>query len=373
MSVIRIGVDLRSLVGELTGIGVYTLSILEQLADDRELEFVGLTHAELNPSVDLDSLNLTIEVERSALGVLWQRVKLPRRLARGDLDLFWSPLLTLPPRPAVPSIVTVHDMTPLLFPRDHHWKVRLSTRPFLASSVAQAHSIVACSRTTADDVQRYFPQVAEKIRVVYNGVDEVFRPGDRGEIETIRREIGCGGGYLLFSGTLEPRKNVAGLLDAWQSLRDQLPSALPLVLTGPYGWHSRGLMQRIEALESDGVLYLGRLPRQRLIEVMRGASVFVFPSFYEGFGLPVLEAMASGVPTVTSSVSSLPEVAGDAALLVDPGDPAAIASAMRSILTRPELAADLGRRGRERSRSFSWRRTADAMRDLFRTASSRQS
>ena len=370
MKRLRIGIDLRALVPEPTGIGVATLSILEQLADDPKLEFIGLAHAAPHAAAQLDALGIEVEIASAPLGVLWQRLRLPRRLAKGDLDLFWSPLLTLPPRPAIPAVVTVHDLTPILLPQAHNWKVRLSTRPFMASSLAAAHTVVACSAATAADIERLFPDAAGKTRVIYNGVDPGFRPGEPQEIEATRRGLGLPDGFVLFCGTLEPRKNVLGLLAAWELLKTDRPASPPLVLTGPYGWHSQEAVARIRELEGVGVRHLGRLPRSRLMEVIRAASVFVFPSLYEGFGLPVLEAMASGVPTIASAVSSLPEVTGDAALLVDPNDAREIATSIDSVLAQPELAADLARRGVDRARSFSWRRAADEMREVFKAAAS---
>jgi len=376
-----VAVDLRALVPEATGIGVYTREMLLHLAALGGFDYLGLAHRE--PHSDrlggLREAGLSIEHQPAPLGVLWQQLRLPRRLARGDADLFWSPLQTLPVRCPVPSVVTVHDLTVLLMPDAHRAKVRFSQVPFLARSLARARRVVAVSAATADDLRFHFPQAFQadpgKLRVIHHGVSPAFRPAEAVERRAIREELGAPEGYLLYAGTLEPRKNVEGVLDAWLALRADDPGTPPLVLAGGYGWHSRSLLRKIERMRARGtreeggdLMVLGRVDDDRLARLYRGATVFVYPSFYEGFGMPVLEAMASGTPVVTSDRSSLPEVAGDAALTVRPEDPTVIAGAIRHLLANPNQAADLAGRGLERSRAFRWERSAAQMEEVFREA-----
>ncbi len=365
---LRIGVDLRALVARPTGIGYYTLGLLRAMSADQRFDFVGLAHGDVHAAEVLEELGIPVEVEPAPLGVWWQQTKLPRRLRRGDLDLFFSPLTTLPVRSDLPSVVTVHDLTALLYPETHRFKVRWSQIPFLGPSLRRARRIVAVSEATARDVRFAFPEVAEKVRVVANGVDEEFQPADSASIARVRAELGCPRGYLLYSGTLEPRKNLQGLLDAWEALADDEGDPLPLFLAGDYGWRNRSLLRRIERLEPRGVKYLGRLERWRLIEAMQAATVFVYPSFYEGFGLPVVEAMASGVPTVVSNRSSLPEVAGDAALQVDPEDARGLALAIRRLLHDQPLRARLVERGLARAGEYRWAKAGREMAAVFQEA-----
>jgi glycosyltransferase involved in cell wall biosynthesis len=365
-----LAVDLRALVPEATGIGVYTRELLLALTSgtDQPFRYLGLAHQQPRGAVALTEAGIPIEVEPAPLGVLWQQLRLPRRLSRGDVDLFWSPLMTLPLRSTVPSVVTIHDLTALLLPETHSWKVRWSILPFLEKSLERARRIVAVSEATAHDLRFHFPSCAERVRVVYEGVDPAFRPGSPEEIAAIRNELDAPAGYLLYVGTLEPRKNLGALLDAWQLLRREDPETPPLVLAGGYGWRSQGLVRRIEALKPQGVRALGRVDAGRLIRLLQGASVFVYPSLYEGFGLPPLEAMACGVPTVVSNVSSLPEVVGDAGVTVDPLDPGEIAGAIQTLLQNPERAAKLAERGRERARGFTWEAAARRMEEIFAEA-----
>ncbi len=368
MSIPKVAVDLRALVPAPTGIGVYTRSLLLALAARGGLRYVGMAHRPPREAGELAAAGIGIEHQDSPLGVLWQQLRLPKRLARGDLDLLWSPLHTLPLRCPVPAVVTVHDLTALLFPEAHTLKVRWSQLPFLRPSFERARRLVAVSEATARDLAFHFPQCAEKVRVVYSGIDPEFRPGAPEEIAATRRELGAPEGYLFYAGTLEPRKNVGALVDAWELLRAEDPHAPPLVLAGPYGWGSERLARRIAALQPEGLRSLGRVERSRLVRLFQAARVFVYPSLYEGFGFPAAEAMACGVPVVAADTSSLPEVVGDAGLLADPADAAAIAARVQAILTDAGRAADLAARGIERAGRFRWERTAAEMEEVFREA-----
>lgn len=375
-----LAVDLRALVPEATGIGVSTRETLRGLAGRGRFELLGLAHREPRGAGELLELGLRTEHQSAPLGVLWQQLHLPRRLARGDVDLLWSPLQTLPVRCPVPAVVTVHDLTVLLMPDAHRAKVRWSQIPFLAGSLERARRVVAVSKATADDLLFHFPQAfalrsgggdGDKLRVIHHGVSPAFRPADDEERGRIRHELGLPSGYLLYAGTLEPRKNVEGVLDAWLALRADDPATPPLVLAGGQGWRSKGLVRKIERVRAEGgadaraLHVLGRVTDDQLARLYRAATVFLYPSYYEGFGMPVLEAMASGVPVVTSDRSSLPEVAGGAALEVRPEDPGQLGGAVRHLLREPSLAEDLAARGLERASGFRWERAAAEMEEVL--------
>ncbi len=365
----KIAVDLRALVPAATGIGVYTRSLLLALAARGGMCYVGMAHRPPREAAELEAAGIGLERQEAPLGVLWQQLRLPQRLALGDVDLFWSPLITLPLRCPVPAVATVHDLTALLFPEAHTLKVRWSLLPFLRPSFERARRLVTISESTARDLAFHFPQCAEKIRVVYPGIDPEFRPGEAGEIAATRRELGAPEGYLLYAGTLEPRKNVGKLIDAWMALRAADRQAVPpLVLAGPYGWGSERLARRIAALAPEGLIAVGRVERARLVRIFQAARVFVYPSLYEGFGFPAAEALACGLPVVTSDTSSLPEVVGDAGLLADPQDAGALAGRIKALLDSPERAAELGRRGVERAGRFRWDRAAREMEEVFSEA-----
>jgi glycosyltransferase involved in cell wall biosynthesis len=390
----KVAIDLRALVPLPTGIGVYTRSLALALARRGGMRYLGLAHRPPRGAEELLAAGIEVEPRQPAsarLGVVWQQLLLPRRLRHGDVDLLWSPLLTLPLDCPVPGVATVHDLTVLLMPEAHRAKVRLSLLPFLAASLRRARRLVTLSRATAADLAFHYPASSEKVRVVYPGVDDEFRPGDAGEIAATREELSAPRGYLLYAGTLEPRKNVGALLDAWEGLAADDPSFPPLVLAGPYGWGSRALARRIAALAATAgaagtgpgpggrgglaqgaaggrLLALGRLDRAHLVRVFQAASLFVYPSLYEGFGLPPAEALACGVPAVVLDTSSLPEVVGDAGLLVPPGDAAELAAALSRLVADPGLAAELAARAPAQAARFRWERAAAEMEEVFREA-----
>ena len=363
-----VAVDARALVARPAGIAGYTRSLLLALAASGRYRYRAMAHARPSGADELEAAGIGVEHQPAPLGVLWQQLRLPRRLTRGDLDLLWSPLGTLPARSPVPTVVTVHDLTPVLLPELHRLKVRWSMLPFLERSIAGAARVVADSRSTAADLARQFPWSVDKTVVVYPGVDPVFWPATAERVAEIRHELDAASGYLLAVGTLEPRKNLGVLVDAWETLRDRDPTFPPLVVAGGYGWRSRRLAARLESLAGHGLTWLGQVSPELLVELYQGALALAYPSLYEGFGLPPAEAMACGVPVVASDRASLPEVVGDAGLLVNPERPEELAHALRRLVAEPALRQELGRKGLERCALFRWERAAAEIEEVFAPA-----
>jgi alpha-1,3-rhamnosyl/mannosyltransferase len=358
-----IAVDLRALVGQPTGIGVHTRELLLELARRGKYRYLGLAHRPVSGAGELAAAGIDLAVHAAPLGVLFQQLRLPAALRAQGVDLLWSPLQTLPWFCPVPAVVTLHDLTVYTHPEAHRAKVLWSQRPFLRRSLRQARHIVAVSRATARELEQRFPRLGDKLSVIHNGVDASFCP-DPGAAASIRQELALPGGYLLYAGTLEPRKNVGTLLRAWEAWQDADAQAPPLLLVGPYGWKSGALLGEIERLGRRGLRYLGHLERRRLIQVMQGAAVFAYPSLYEGFGLPPLEALACGVPTVVSDISSLPEVVGEAGWRVPPLDVAAWSAALREAWSARD---DDARRQRAVAWAarFRWPRAAEQLEAVF--------
>jgi glycosyltransferase involved in cell wall biosynthesis len=250
---------------------------------------------------------------------------------------------------------TLHDMTCWLMPEMHTTANVRANRQFAQNVLRRAAGCIAVSAHTRDDAARILGLDPEKIRVIYNGVaPEFFDAAPRVSAKP----------YVLFVGTVEPRKNIAGLLDAWAQLPAGLREEFDLALAGPAGWGHRQLLERLRAAP-PGVRWLGYVPEAEMPGLTAGAAAFVYPSLYEGFGLPLAQAMAAGVPAITSAVSSLPEVAAGAALLVDPRSPAEIRAALERLLLSPALRAELGARGRRRAEEYRWEVCAAKSWDFF--------
>ncbi|MDH7488469.1 MAG: glycosyltransferase family 1 protein [Anaerolineae bacterium] len=297
---------------------------------------------------------------RPPVRILWEQTFLPVELARRGIDLLHAMAFVTPMLSSVTSVVTVYDVSFALFPESfrpfNRWYLTTMTR----RSVRKARAVLAISQNTADDLHRLWGVPREKIHLAYCGVDDIFRPLPASEVASFREANGLPAQYILFVGTLEPRKNVVRLVEAFALLKKQdLPHKL--VLAGGKGWMYEPIFAAVERLGlASDVIFPGFVPRQELPLWYNGAAGFVYPSLYEGFGLGPLEAMACGTPVVVSDRASLPEVVGDAGLTVPPDDVSALAEAMAAILREPSLAAQLRERGLRRAGEFTWERTAQA-------------
>ena len=288
---------------------------------------------------------------------LWTHVRLSWEMARRPPDALFVPAHVLPIVHPRASLVTVHDLGYLYFPEAHPRRQRLyldlSTRWNARSA---AHLLADSEATKADLVARYGTS-PDKITVAYPGYDERLAPvRDPAAVEAAKARYGITGDYFLYLGTLQPRKNLVRLMEAFAKSEIRNPkSEIYLVLAGKRGWLYDDLFAQVSRLGLGGrVIFPGYVPDEDKSALLSGALAFVFPSLYEGFGLPVLEAQACGCPVITSATSSLPEVAGDAALLANPTDTAAIAAQMRAIAADPTLRAALVERGFANVRRFSW-------------------
>jgi glycosyltransferase involved in cell wall biosynthesis len=284
---------------------------------------------------------------------------LPSRLRA--CDLFHATNFAAPRTGATPLVVTVHDLALLRFPELGTAALRRIVEG-VRDSVATARRIIAVSQATRRDLIELLQVPEDKIRVVYSGCDERFRPMAPEVARTrVRERYGLAEPYILHVGTLEPRKNLERLVRAYTAVRQQQSIPQLLVLAGPRGWLFEGLLRVIRAAGlGPAVRLLGAVPADDLPALYAAAEVFTFPSLYEGFGLPVVEAMACGVPVIASTGSSLPEIAGDAALYVDPHDESALAAALYRVLTDAPLRLELRDKGLERARAYSWERCARA-------------
>lgn len=350
---LRVAIDGRALVGNRTGIGVHVAEIAARLGGG--IDPVVLSHAEIADREGLDSCHFV--VDRAPNGVLWQQLILPRVVVREECDVLWGPHATLPLALETPAVVSVHDLTSITMPHRHRLKTIVSFNTFIRASLEKAARIAAVSRLAADEVIRGFGISPSKIEIVPNGVSEFFTPGGAREAHEP---------FILYTGTLEPRKGIGELLAAWSSLPGRRPK---LILAGDSGWGTSPLLRRYrEAIAAGAIEVAGFVDRERLRELYRNCALFVYPSHFEGFGLPPLEAMACGAPVVAARGGAIPDTLGDAALLVPPGDADALRAAIMRVLSDGALASELSARGRERARLFRWEGSAERMTALLRQA-----
>lgn len=373
----RIGLEGKVLTPRIGGIGRYAIHLVEALialAAQRcpDLELVIFTAPQTDRAVlEGSRVRLCERFRRIKSTLLRSSILLPAGVWCEHIDVFHGldqsgiPLFSK----AGKSVVTIHDVIPLVlpwaFPLRHRWV--LSTA--LARIRKQAEMVIVPSMAAADDVVRYLQVERERISVIPMGCDARFQPVEEpARAAAMQQRYDLPQRYILFVGTLEPRKNVKTLLQAFAMLLAETPQDdLALVIAGGNGWGGEDYLATVEALGlRDRIRFTGFVADDLLPELYRGALLFVYPSLYEGFGLPVLEAMACGTPVITSNRASLPEVAGDAALLVDPTRPEALAAAMTSIISNGELRQGLRAKGLARARAFTWDGVAEQTVAIYR-------
>ncbi|MBN1887067.1 MAG: glycosyltransferase family 4 protein [Thermoflexales bacterium] len=369
---VKIGIDARLLYYQRGGIAQYTRHLIHELL---QLDRVSESYFVLASRKDADQAAHLVPGDPGARWVkLWtpphhrfEQLALPIELARLRLDLLHSPDFIPPFSGRFRRVITVHDLNFLLYPEFLTAESRRYYNAQIKRAVAVADHILADSHATRDDLVRLLGVPDEKISVVWLAAKAVYRrlPPDTVQEQLARHRLTPG--YVLFSGTLEPRKNLPGLLQAYHSLLARLPDIPPLLIAGRRGWLYDGIWAQVERLElAKRVRFVENPEDEELAALYNGAGVLVLPSFYEGFGLTVLEAMACGVPVIAANRASLPEIAGGAALLVEPEDTGALAEALEQVLTGPALRARLIEAGQLQAARFSWTTTAQQTLAVYR-------
>jgi glycosyltransferase involved in cell wall biosynthesis len=372
----RIGIDFTSAARERAGIGRYARELVRALARldhiNSYILFVprdahdDLLRFDWSPNFSIQRAPLT---ERY-LAALWHRARAPLPIESfiGKIDVLYSPDFLLPPTRARRKIVTVHDLSYVRVPECFPAPLLNYLNRAVPPSVARADLILADAASTQRDLIDVYRVPREKIEVLYSGVDANFCPNVPNDAKERVRAITNGKPYLLAIGTLQPRKNYVRLIEAFAKIvNSQLSIAnLQLVIAGGRGWMYDDVFAAVERFNvRDRVLFPSFVPDEDLPALYALASLLVFPSLYEGFGLPIAEAMACGTPVVTSNASSLPEVAGDAALYFDPRDTDAMADALRRALTDDALRVELRAKGFAQAKKFSWEKAAGELRQTL--------
>src|SRR5665213_2726853 len=355
----------------LDGIGIYTRELRSRLARNPELRVVPVVmggraaRASAPGTFVFPGCPPIVAARSLLLGTQWPGGKelSPR------IDVYLATDYRVPRLRDTPVCATVFDAIPLSHPQWANPHMRRSKNWILRHSIGHADHVLAISHAMVAEIVELYRIPAERISVTPLGIGEDwFVTLDAQRIDRVRDRYALAAGYFLFVGTLQPRKNIARIVEAYSRLPEQVRAAYQLVIVGKVGWSAGDIVELLRESAASGVRWLERVPDDDLHALYQGACAFVFPSLYEGFGLPVIEAFASGAPVITSTVTSLPEVAGDAASLVDPTEVDAIAAAMQRMVDDSQWANDLRARGRLRARVYSWdvcaALTAAALREI---------
>ncbi len=367
----RICLDLSPAVHQHAGLGRYAQELLLALAvTNGQNEYVVFYNnpatARVDPTLErFPKITTPLSYKPWRLSAMLAHfARIPQDSLFPGVALFHATDHLLPYFRRIKSVFTLHDLIFLFHPETHkplnRWFLTLMMPRFLRA----ADAVIAVSECTKRDAVRFYGIPEEKITVIYEGVNPRFRPASPETIASVRARYNLPEHFILYVGTIEPRKNLTALLEAFHHLL--ATHDLRLVIVGKKGWLYEGFFRRLRELGlGNRVIFTGYVPDEDLPAIYSAAELFVFPSLYEGFGLPVLEAMACGVPVICSNTSSLPEVAGDAALLVDPTDVRALAGAMEQALTDEALRVTLRARGIERAQRFTWARAAQETMQVY--------
>lgn len=364
----HIGFDATAAVTQGAGIGRYTRELLRALGQIDTVNHYRLFYASARP-LPLPALPPNFRVRQLPFHDIWlarvwhrAQVPLPANLLTGPLDVFHSPDFTLPPvTRRTRTLLTVHDLSFVRDPESAAPTLRAYLNRVVPRSVQRADHILADSAATRDDLMELYHTPAEKISVLYSGVHPMFQPiTDEAQLQAVRAKYGLGAQpFILAVGTLQPRKNYVRLIQAVAQLPPRLRADVQLVLAGGRGWLYDAIFAEVERLGLTAqVLFPGFVADEDLPALLSAARVLAYPSLYEGFGLPILEAFACGTPVVTSTASCLPEVAGDAAWSVLPTDVAALSHALTEALTDETQRAALIAKGFVQARQFTWEKAA---------------
>lgn len=360
----RIAFDVSALSAPQSGVATYARNLAHHLSSRQHDQLLPMTHASLLHGAGrcVPPINKT----------LWMQALLPLQLSRVAADVchftnsvasWWTPC---------PSVVTIHDTTLWMFPGYHPRRRLLAMRPFIPRGARHARAIIAVSNATKRDVVRTLKVPESKVHVIYEAAAPQFRPLPRtGAVEAVRHKYGLPESFVLYVGTIEPRKNLVRLFQAFDLVRRQGCNSSALALVGNRGWSDATILSSVERLGLNGaVRVLGHAPTEDVVALYNLADVVVLPSLYEGFGLPVIEAMACGTPVVTSPNGSLAEIAGSAAEFVDPTQVDSIAAGLRAVLSDRERRADLHAAGLRRAAQFSWEAAAQQTRRVYELVAS---
>jgi len=345
------------------GISWYIINLLKNLArvspDGLAYSAFLSDRAFADPSLALHFSHLP--THRPVVRIFWEQFVQPLALRQARVDLLHALAFVAPVVAPCPYVVTVYDLSFLRYPEAfrpfNRWYLSRGT----ARSVQRAQAVIAISESTRQDVISFLGVPPERVHTIHCGTDAAYRPLPSAEVDAFKLSRRLPDTFVLYLGTLEPRKNVDGLIRAYGLWRERRPDAPPLVVAGGKGWYYQQIFELVESLNlTDSVRFPGYIPQDELTLWYNAATLFVYPSHFEGFGLPVLEAMACGTPVITGTESSLPEITGTEGIarLVNPTDDEALARTMAEVMADADARASMSERGMRRAAEFTWEKTA---------------
>lgn len=375
----KVGIELQPCLKNKSGIGIYTYELMKRLQEHKEIELCGDVFNFMNRNniePDLSGLHFKMQVCKVfPYGVyrrIWNYVPIPYRiLFNREVEITHFFNFIVPPRIKGKVINTIHDMTYILYPETMDQRNLKRIKDDIQYSVDRSDRIITVSESSKRDIIKYLGVEEEKIKIIYPGVDyEKFsRYPTAAEIKGVKEKYNLPDEYVLYMGTLEPRKNIPSIIEAFYQLKQQddpQVQALKLVLAGKKGWLFESIFKKVQELGiEDDVVFTDYVAEEDKTVIYNQARIFVFPSLYEGFGIPVLEAMAASIPVITSNVSSLPEVAGNAGILVEPMDVSAIAQGMYKLLKDKGYCKEIVKKGHEQAEKFNWNKSADSLINIY--------
>jgi glycosyltransferase involved in cell wall biosynthesis len=359
----KIGIVTDFVDGNLGGIGTYTHNLVQQLNEIDKSNKYYLVHGE-SKDIQIYKTNEEIFVKKyffRGSGYIWRYFSAPLKLkSMKQLDIVHDTyeIGTLSFKAPFKKIITVHDLSPFLFPDTFSSRAVLLHKLLFSKTLQSVDKIITVSECSKRDLVTYFNVPEDKIKVIFNGVDTKFKPLNKDEVNEFLKKYNLNFPFILFVGTLEPRKNLPALFKAYYQLKNKNINH-KLVIAGKKGWKYQDIFETVNKLNlNNDIIFTDYIPENDLPALYNAADVFVYPSIYEGFGLPPLEAMACGTPVVTSNISSLPEVVGNAGITVDPKDIDMLATALYEALTNDSLMKEMTKKGLERAKLFSWKSCA---------------
>ncbi len=366
----RIAINTRFLLSNnLEGIGWFTWEVAKQLVTNHpEHHFVFLFDRPFDPifipADNVEGIVVQPPARHAVLWWWWFEIAIPRVLRRHKIDVFLSPDSYCSLSSKVPTVMVCHDIAFCHYPMQVPFHGRVFYKHFVPKYLQRAERIISVSEFTKQDIIRQYQTPAQKIAVACNGVRSIFRVLSQKEKEDTQKQYSQGKDYFFYLGSVHPRKNVARLIQAFDQFKKVTPSSIQLLIGGRLAWQTEAIEQALSQAEHRNDIHLlGYLDDTQLAKVLGAALALTYPSLFEGFGVPLLEAMHADVPILTSNSSSLPEVAGEAAIIVDPTDVDALSAGLQQLYASPVTRQDLIEKGRRQRQHFSWQKAASIVWD----------